>query len=196
MSLDFDFFSIDPKFSKPKKGRILISEPFLGDQYFKRSVVFLTEHNKEGSVGFVLNKPVNVEMKEVVKDFPDVNSPVSMGGPVGTDSVHYIHTLGEMIPESVPVYKDIYWGGDFTTVKDLLASGLISNDKIRFFVGYSGWAPKQLANEISVNSWVIADMDTDRIMGIRSESIWQEALSKLGSKYKLWTSFPENPDMN
>ena len=126
----------------------------------------------------------------------DVDSPVSIGGPVGTDSVHYIHTLGEMIPESVPVYKNIFWGGDFSTVKDLLASGLISNDKIRFFVGYSGWAPKQLASEISTNSWVIADMDTDRIMGIRSESIWQEALSNLGSKYKLWTSFPENPDMN
>jgi len=196
MDLDFDFFTIDAKFSKPGKGRVLISEPFLGDEYFKRSVIFLTEHNKEGTVGFVLNKPVDARMKDVSKDFPDVDSSISVGGPVATDTVHYIHTMGDLVPGSIKVFKDIYWGGDFDTVKDMMASGIIGKDKIRFFIGYSGWAPEQLDQEISINSWVIADMDPKRIMQVQTEGIWKEALSRLGSKYKLWTNFPESPDMN
>ena len=196
MALDYDFFSIEPVFSKPRKGKVLISEPFLGDQYFKRSVVLLTEHNKDGTVGFVLNKPVGIKIKEVIKDFPNIESVVSLGGPVGTDTVHYLHTLGDMIPESVPVFQNIYWGGNFETVKNLLASGLIDETKIRFFVGYSGWAPKQLDNEISENSWVITQMHPKQIMENRSIDSWKKALVQLGKKYKLWANFPENPDMN
>lgn len=196
MSLDFDFFSISPELTTPQKGKVLISEPFLGDQYFKRSVVLLAEHGKEGTVGFVLNKPVNIKVKDVIKGFPDIETVVSMGGPVGTDTIHYLHTLGEIIPGSVHVFEDLYWGGNFETVKDMLETGLISDQKIRFFVGYSGWAPEQLDREISENSWVIAQIPTVKVMENRSTGSWKEALVQLGKKYKLWADFPDDPDMN
>jgi putative transcriptional regulator len=196
MSLDFDFFSISPELTTPQKGKVLISEPFLGDQYFKRSVVLLTEHGKEGTVGFVLNKPVNIKVKDVIKGFPDIETVVSMGGPVGTDTIHYLHTLGEIIPGSVHVFEDLYWGGNFETVKDMLETGLISDQNIRFFVGYSGWAPKQLDREISENSWVIAQIPTIKVMENRSTGSWKEALVQLGKKYKLWANFPDDPDLN
>ena len=196
MALDFDFFSIDPSHSTPAKGSVLVSEPFLGDQYFKRSVVFLTEHNEEGTVGFVLNKPVNLKVQEVIKDFPEVDSVVALGGPVATNTVHYIHTLGELIPNSVHVFETIYWGGDFEVLKNLMASGVVDETKIRFFIGYSGWAPKQLEQEIGQNSWVITRLNPTQIMENRSLGSWKEALNRLGQKYKLWTNFPEKPDLN
>ncbi len=196
MGVDFDFFSIEPGDREPKQGRVLISEPFQGDTYFKRSIVFLTEHNEDGTVGFVLNKPVNIPVTEILDDFPDIKTEVSIGGPVGINTVHYIHTLGKIIPNSVNVYKEIYWGGDFNVIKDLIKSGGINKNQIRFFMGYSGWRPKQLENEIKGNSWVITEMEPSVIMENRGEDIWKETLKKLGRKYKLWTNFPENPGMN
>ena len=101
-----------------------------------------------------------------------------------------------MIPGSVHVFDDLFWGGNFETVKDMLETGLINDQKIRFFVGYSGWAPKQLDREISENSWVIAQISPGQIMENRSTNSWKEALLQLGKKYKLWANFPDNPDLN
>lgn len=196
MALDYDFFSVEPQEKHPQKGKILISEPFLKDTYFKRSIVFLTEHNKEGSVGFVMNKPVKTSLNEVFKDFPETDVKVSLGGPVGTNTVHYLHTLGDIIPESVHVYKNIYWGGDFEAVKVLMKKGKLDSSKIKFFVGYSGWSKGQLRREISENSWLITELEPDLIMSDPDENIWKDILQKLGKKYSMWAGFPENPGMN
>ena len=85
---------------------------------------------------------------------------------------------------------------DFDVLKNLLASGVVDETKIRFFIGYSGWAPKQLDQEIDQNSWVITRLNPTQVMENRSLSSWKEALSRLGNKYKLWTNFPEKPDLN
>jgi putative transcriptional regulator len=179
----------------PKKGRILIAEPFLKDTYFKRSIVLLTEHTDEGSVGFVLNKPLDVKVNEVMTDFPTISNTVSVGGPVSTNTVHYIHTLGDAIPNSVHVFDSIYWGGDFTTIKELLSEGKISTNQIRFFLGYSGWQAGQLESELKQNSWVITEISSTAIMHSHN-NVWKNTLSQLGDKYKIWADFPENPGLN
>ncbi len=196
MDLPFDLFKIDQNDIKPAQGKILISEPFLVDEYFRRSVILLTEHGDNGSVGFLLNKPLDVGIDELVSDFPDKEAFVSMGGPVGTNTVHYIHLMGDLIPNSVKVYKNIYWGGDFEIVKEMMRAGKIDPDKIRFFVGYSGWEPKQLEREISENSWVIGQFDEKTIMECKSPFSWHNLLDALGGKYRLWTNFPDNPGLN
>lgn len=196
MDLTYDIFKIDHNNIKPRQGRVLISDPFLNDAYFKRSVVLLTEHNSKGSVGFVLNKPVDVGIDEILADFPSLDTGISVGGPVGTNSVHYIHGLGNIIPNSVKIMPDIWWGGDFDYVKELIKSRSLDKNQIRFFVGYSGWEPKQLEREISENSWVVRELDSALIMNSRSRESWQTVLQVLGGKYKLWTNFPENPVMN
>ena len=76
MYLDFDFLNIEHENLAPKQGRILISEPLLSDTYFKRSVVFITEYSDKGAVGFVLNKPVDLPLNEILADFPNFNSSV------------------------------------------------------------------------------------------------------------------------
>jgi putative transcriptional regulator len=193
--LNIDFFKIENT-KVARQGRILISEPFLNDTYFRRSVVLLTEHSKEGSIGFVLNKPVELTISDVLKDFPEIDASISIGGPVNTNTIHYIHTLGEQIPQSVKVLKNLYWGGDFETIKALILKGKISGKDIRFFLGYSGWSPKQLDNELSMNSWLITELDAETIMRSSDLKLWQDTLHKVGDKYKIWANFPENPGMN
>ena len=193
--LNIDFFKIENT-KVARQGRILVSEPFLNDTYFRRSVVLLTEHSEEGSVGFVLNKPVELTISEVLKDFPEIDASISIGGPVNTNTIHYIHTLGDIIPKSVKVLKNLYWGGEFEAIKALIIDGKITRNDIRFFLGYAGWSPKQLDNELSGNSWVITELDAETIMKSSDLKLWQDTLHKLGSKYKTWINFPENPGMN
>ena len=196
MDLDFDFFKIDKSLLEPKKGKLLISEPFLQDAYFKRSVVLLTEHNNEGSIGFVLNKPTELSINEILDDFPDIDLPVSIGGPVATNTIHFCHTLGEVIPNSVKIVNNIYWGGSFEALKDLIKTEVVDPEKIRFFIGYSGWAPGQLEREISERSWVVADVKSDNIIYQANKDTWKKILARLGKKYQMWTNYPENPVMN
>jgi putative transcriptional regulator len=194
-ALDIDFFKIENT-KVARQGRILISEPFLNDTYFRRSVVLLTEHSEEGSVGFVLNKPVELSISDVLKDFPEIDASISIGGPVNTNTVHYIHSLGNLIPGSVKVMKNLYWGGDFETIKSLITQGKIGRNEIRFFLGYAGWSPKQLDNELSGNAWVVAELDAETIMKSSNLNMWQDTLHKLGNKYSTWVNFPENPSLN
>ena len=193
--LNYNFF--DPENSQsPAKGKILISEPFLQDNYFKRSIVLLTEHSVEGTVGFVLNKPVNLRVDEVIEGFPFIEALVSIGGPVNTNTLHYIHTLGDIIPESVNILANIYWGGEFDVIKKLVLSGNLNKDNIRFFLGYSGWNPNQLEDELAENAWVVADISAGEIMSPMNKHKWNATLKKMGKKYEMWTNFPENPQMN
>ncbi len=195
MYLDFDFLNIEHENLAPEQGRILLSEPLLSDTYFKRSVVLLTEHSDKGAVGFVLNKPVDLPLNEVLADFPDFNAQVYIGGPVAKDTIHFLHTLGELIPNSVHVMDNIYWGGDFDSLKELINEGIVEPAQVRFFLGYSGWSPNQLEGEIEENAWLVTRVESEKIMSA-DKNIWKKTLDELGKKYKVWANFPENPAMN
>lgn len=195
MYLDFDFLNIDHDNLLPKQGRILISEPLLSDSYFKRSVVLLAEYSGEGAVGFVLNKPVEVPLNDVLDDFPAFEADVYIGGPVAKDTIHFLHTLGEMIPDAMKIKDNIYWGGDFDALKELIGLGVVKPDQVRFFLGYSGWSPNQLEEEIENSAWVVSEMESQRIM-LADERIWKQTLDELGKKFKVWSNTPENPAMN
>ncbi len=127
------------------------------DPNFKRSVILLCEHGDEdGSIGFVINKPLEIKVNDLITDFPEIEAHVYYGGPVATDTIHYIHNVGELLDDSMKVTRGIYWGGDFTKLKFLIDSKLILPHNIRFYVGYSGWSVGQLHEEIAYKSWVTA----------------------------------------
>lgn len=198
-NLDLDIFKIDSSEFVIEKGKVLISEPFTKDFYFKRSVVLLVEHNNEGTIGFVLNKSVEIPLNDVLKDFPQFNSRLSIGGPVKPDTVYFLHTLGDFIPNSLHVIDNLYWGGDFEELKKSIELGMIKANDIRFFIGYSGWNPKQLDNEIKENFWLVSDLSANFIMtnDINDQNnFWSNSIDQLGGKYQLWTTFPENPELN
>jgi putative transcriptional regulator len=189
-------FHIDNNDFLPARGKVLLAEPFLEGKYFKRSVVLLADENEEGFVGFVLNKPINLTIDDLIVSIDNYEGNVFIGGPVEEDKVYYIHTIPDLIPNSIPIFDNLYWGGDFQIIKDLLDQKMIIKDQIRFFVGYAGWSPGQLEDEILTESWLVSKISVDEIMTLSSDDLWKRSVEKLGGKYKLWSNFPENPKMN
>lgn len=181
---------------EPEPGRLLVSEPFLNDQYFRRSVVLLSEHNDNGTTGFILNKPTQIKLNQALEDFPEFNAQIFFGGPVQTDSLHYLHRLGNKLPESKEIIPGIFWGGDFEILKLLIDAKEITPDQIRFFVGYSGWAPKQLANEIKIKSWILAQASPKFTFFDKPGNLWADVLRSLGKEFSIIANFPEDPAMN
>lgn len=196
MQPELDFFTILPEDKIPEKGKILISEPFLPDTFFNRSIVYLTDHTPQGSVGFILNKKLDLKIGTAIVDFEDWNENLNMGGPVAPDTLHYLHNMGEMIPKSVPVDGNIFWGGDIEAIRGLIKAGKIQQSQIRFFLGYSGWSAGQLERELKENSWVIAKVKSDIVLNNRVDDTWKQVLRSLKSKYRIWADFPDSPDMN
>ncbi len=110
---------------KVSKGKILVAEPsVLTDSSFNRSIVLLTEHNENGSVGFIFNKPTEYTIGDIL---PEVDSTlrVYFGGPVSEGNLYYVHRIPELIPESIEVGDGFYWGGDFEAVMELLKEDII-----------------------------------------------------------------------
>jgi putative transcriptional regulator len=194
--INMDLFGIEHNFLKPQKGRILISEPFSDSEYFKRSIVLLTEYSRDGTVGFILNKPVLVTLDQLLDDFDGYTWKIWMGGPVNTDRIYYVHTLGDkLIPDSLHVKDNIYWGGSFDIVRELIKAGKVTESEIRFFVGYSGWDLNQLESEIKRKYWMVSQIDSVEIMNPAID-VWQTAVKTVGSKYHIWEHFPVDPTYN
>jgi len=196
MESDLDLFTILPEDKIPEKGKILISEPFLPDTFFNRSIVFLTDHNADGSVGFILNKKLDLKVCDAISGFESWTETLNMGGPVAPDTLHYLHTMGEEVEGSVHVLGNIWWGGDIEVIRKLIAFKKIKESDIRFFLGYSGWSAGQLERELKENSWVIARIRPDAVMTSRGQDTWRKILKGLNSKYRIWADFPESPEMN
>lgn len=194
--IDLNIFqSTYPKL-QPAKGMVLIAEPFLQGPYFSRSIILLTEHGSEGAVGFVINKSTVVYPDEVIDDLFNFEGELFIGGPVSSNTLHFIHTLGDLVPGSIPITSGIFWGGDFNKVKVLINQGLADSKDVKFFAGYSGWSPGQLEDEIAENSWVVTTLDDQEIMKGNSNTIWQNSLKGLGDVYRTWSNFPRNPAFN
>ena len=184
--------------SKPEKGQLLIAEPsIIGDVSFNRSVILLAEHTDSGSIGFILNKPLEFSLKDLIPELEyDFN--VYNGGPVEQDNLYFIHKAPELIPNSIEISQGIYWGGDFNTVCSLINKNKITSKDIRFFLGYSGWASKQLFNELNENSWIVIDNEYKNaiIEHNYNTSFWKEKMIELGGDYVIWSNAPENPTLN
>ena len=196
MQPELDLFTILPEDKIPGKGKILISEPFLPDTFFNRSIVYLTDHSSQGSVGFILNKKLDLQVSAAIEGFEGWDENLSLGGPVAPDTLHYLHNLGDLIPKSVLVEGNIFWGGDIDSIRELIKTGKINKSQIRFFLGYSGWSAGQLERELNENSWVIAKVNSNIVLNNSGDDIWKKVLRGFKNKYKMWADFPDSPEMN
>lgn len=188
-------FTFDPKMLA--KGKLLISEPFLPDPNFSRSVVLLTEYNiKEGALGFILNKPTDLEMGDVIETFPTSGFSFHYGGPVNPETLFFLHTSRESVSESKPVLDNLSWSGDYEQVLSLIRMGKLGPDEVKFFGGYSGWGKGQLENELNERSWIISSLSVQDIMTTDPAILWKKSLKNLGSKFSIMADFPENPMLN
>lgn len=177
-----------------KKGDALIAEPFMEDPNFKRTVILLTEHDKDGSFGLVLNRPSIFSVNEMLPDFPKFSAHMYLGGPVGLDRLNFLHSYGDIIPKSHHVKDNIYWNGDYDALKLAITERKILPHNIKFFVGYAGWGPEQIEEEMVDNSWIISK--GYRHIFRSAESMWKDALQKMGGKYAIIANFPEDASLN
>ena len=181
--------------AKPAKGSMLIAEPFMQDQYFKRSVVLLAEHNEEGTVGFILNNPLELRLKDVMDDTGDSKMPLFLGGPVQKDNLFFIHTLGDLIEDSLLITDGIWWSGNFETVKEMVKRNEMKEEHIRFFIGYSGWSEGQLEEELKSNNWIVTKANAKHIL-LPHDKVWGTILKGMGKKYAEISNYPEDPSLN
>jgi len=182
--------------STPGPGTLLIAEPFLKDPNFMRTVVFLCDHQDEGSFGFVINKVYDHTLDELMNDLDELKLPVYYGGPVQMDTIHFLHQYPELIPGSYEVLDGIYWGGDFETVVTLIKEGSIDTSKIRFYIGYSGWGSGQLNDELKEKSWLTAEATRKLVFHRKADEVWKDALRHLGGDYEMMANFPTDPQLN
>lgn len=182
---------------QPKPGALLIAEPFANDDYFRRSVVLICDYNDKGCFGFVLNNYLEVEFNDLSEEKLDINTRVSIGGPVDTNNLYFIHRYGEKIKDSFRISDDLYLGGDYKELMALLRNEEQPEKYARFFLGYAGWSEHQLDQEIENKFWVVMNPESlPALMDTSVPTLWSECLNQLGGRYKLFTHFPINPNNN
>ncbi|NDV82879.1 YqgE/AlgH family protein [Bacteroides sp. 51] len=197
MKFNTNIFKIESNNVLPSRGKILISEPFLNDDTFGRSVVLLVDHTAGGSMGLIMNKMLPLTLNQIIKEFRSIEEEILVykGGPLSSDTLFFIHTLSE-IPGALTISKGLYLNGNFDAIKDYVTEGNPIRGHIRFFLGYSGWEEDQLAREIKENTWLVGKGEILDLMNEKVNSLWKKSLGKLGSKYETWSRFPQIPSLN
>ena len=179
------------------QGKLIVATPsILGDFNFRRSVILLASHKTSGSIGFILNKKLNYKLNDIVEDI-DIKFPLFYGGPVEQDNLFYLHTLGNVIPDSIEINSSLSWNGDFKFVTKLINENKIKLNDIRFFLGCSSWSNGQLEKELDEKSWEPFEIvSTEKVLKMKIQNMWKKCMISLGGKYRLWSNAPENPNFN
>ncbi|NDW11592.1 YqgE/AlgH family protein [Bacteroides sp. 214] len=191
-----DLYKIKTNNVIPSRGKVLISEPFLRDNIFGRSVILLVDHGNDGSMGVVMNKRLPLFLNEIIPEFKYLDDiPLYKGGPLYTDTLFYIHKIPN-IAGALPISKGLFLNGDFNAVKKYILQGNSAEGNIRFFLGYSGWENEQLKQEIKENTWIIGKEEPNALLSYETTGLWKKSLGKLGQKYEAWSRFPQVPSLN
>ena len=186
-----DLLNITYNNIRPQKGKVLISQPFMWDGCFSRSVVLILDYSEKGTIGFILNKWLQQAIDEVVGYSPAEKLQLSLGGPLATNTLHYIHSF-DNIPFAIEIAKGLYYGGD---LRQVLSQSIMKPENIRFFIGYAGWTGGQLDKELKTNSWLVGDIQPSQVFR-QSNNLWRDSVRNMDDKYWIWTTFPENPAYN
>lgn len=180
----------------PGKGKMLVSEPYLADPNFERTLVLLCEHNDEGSFGFVLNKPSIARIGDVLEGLKGLDAPVYIGGPVQQDTLHFIHQCADL-EGATEITPGVFWGGNFEGLLVNLDIQKVNVDDVKFFLGYSGWAAGQLEGELKTDSWIVSDRIThELIFETDHQEMWKKALRIMGGRFSVYSNYPADPRDN
>lgn len=181
---------------KIQRGTLLLSEPFLADENFVRSVVLICEHNEQGSFGLVLNKETTFQLADVVE--VNLQLPISLfvGGPVEINTLHFLHEESDKIDGGIAISDGLVWGGDFEQMRVSMLTGDLLDEQIRFFIGYSGWDSGQLENELAEKAWIAYNRPLKGLLNINHQLLWRVLMNELGGNYKEMANYPIDPSMN
>jgi putative transcriptional regulator len=177
-------------------GVLLVAEPALLDPNFRRTVILLCDHNAEGSFGLILNRPTEYHLGEVLAEPPGIDALLYLGGPVQTDTLHYLHPYVDEVDEAVAVLDGVGWGGPFEEIVERVRLGALDADGFRFFIGYSGWGAGQLATEVEEGGWLVLPGSAADVFDGDPSVLWRDVMRGLGGEYALLSNYPDDPRMN
>lgn len=180
----------------PAPGVLLLAPPLMPDPNFRRTVVLLCNHDEEGSFGLVLNRMLPLHLHEVLDDIEEESSQLALGGPVQPNTLHILHRHGDLFPKADQVIEGVFWSGDFDLIKAYVQSERPSTQDMRFFLGYAGWGPGQLVEEIKENSWILVQGKEAWVFPKDPTTLWRDVLRQMGGEYALLSNFPDDPRLN
>jgi putative transcriptional regulator len=181
---------------EPSPGVLLVAEPLLMESNFRRSVILLCEHSDQGSFGLILNKPLPIRLSDITDAIPDLAQTLYLGGPVQQDTLHVVHRCGGRVEGAVEVLENVFWGGDFNKIQDIITSEELDAEDFRLFLGYAGWGAGQLADEIERGGWILVRGTTEIVFEEEPAELWRSVLRQMGGSYSVISNFPEDPRLN
>lgn len=179
------------------KGKLLVATPGLVDPNFARSVVLICEHNEEGAIGVILNRPSETPLPDELWEWePIVAGPpvVFVGGPVMPEGALCLATSpgAEAAEGWHPVFGPL-GTADLERGPDGITAPV---DRARVFAGHSGWAPGQLEGELDAGGWFVCDADPDDALTPEPEALWSFVLRRQGGRLAMVATYPEDPSLN
>lgn len=184
--------------SKIQTGSILVSSPFSEltlNKHYQRSVVLVADYTEySDTIGFILNKETDLEVNEALEDFPEIKSSLFFGGPIMTDTIHFLSTISF---ENSRDIKGVYWGGDLDELKNSIKRKESTKNNIRFLAGATLWAPGLLEEEIERGYWKVKSTDPKLLFNkSKIYEDWNKAYNYItGSKYGNY-NFMTEPSLN
>ena len=174
-------------------GSILIAKPFWEDNIYKRSVIFIVEHNHERTIGLIVNKLSNLNVHSALHELK-LPIPLLYGGPMSKNLIVFLHNQPQ-IPESIFLGNNLYLGGDYETLREMIYTNKIDLRKIRFCAGSVEWGAGQLDSELQDDRWWLSEMNADEYFSTSSDSLWSYKLITDGHLYGLFEDYPD-PSLN
>ncbi|GAB4264492.1 MAG: YqgE/AlgH family protein [Deferrisomatales bacterium] len=164
------------------RGHFLVAMPQLKDPNFEQTVVLLCEHGEDGALGVVVNRPTPLLLGQIyegqgIEGTGGEDEPIHYGGPVQPEMGFVLHEGGEY-EGSLPVVGDLRLGTSLEILRDIAAHR--GPRRFLFFLGYAGWAPDQMEQEIARNDWLVVPADPELLFAVPAEKRWEEAIRILG----------------
>lgn len=181
----------------PFAGCLLLAQPLLPDSIFSRTAILLCTYDNEETFGLILNKATGFRFEtESTKNENNSLIKVYNGGPVETESLFLLHTKPEFSLGAQNILPNLYFGGDYNGLFDDINDGNVREDEYRAFVGYCGWAPGQLEEEIENGTWFVKETNANEILNITGRNTWKNLIKSMGGNFEPLAMFPERDYYN
>jgi putative transcriptional regulator len=170
-------------------GSLLIAQPFWQDEKYKRSVIIILDHNYSESSGIILNKSSNLCVADTLPEL-EIAPPLYFGGPFDPNIISFIHS-DESIPEAVDLGNNLFYGGNYEYLKEMIERRQIKLKKLKFFSGFVKWGAGQLEAEIAENKWWTSEINAHELFDTSVDDLWVYELLANGHIYGILNEFPD-----
>ncbi len=185
----------EKSFSSIGPGDLLVAPPNQLSPPFDRALVVICMHDSNGSLGFVINRKKDFDLGRLIAcDRP--RQGVYFGGPVEENSLACLHQHSSFVQGAIPFTDELSFNLDVGAVLGALRDEIIQPWQVRFFVGYAGWAPGQLEEELKAGWWFVTRGNKELVFHPKSNILWRTVLRKMGGEYALVANFPDDPMLN